>query len=110
MNPIPVPIFRARTRLQRLRGLLGDAALPAMHGMLLERCRAIHTFGMRRPIDVVFLTHDGRVLELRRGVGAGRIAFCGRASSVLELSGGDAWRLGLWPGCRVRLLDRGGWT
>jgi hypothetical protein len=46
------------------------------------------------------------VLELRRGVGAGRLAWCREAAGVLELAAGDAWRLGLWKGCRVLFIDQ----
>lgn len=107
-TPVTVPVRRARSPWARLRGLLGDAVLPPGHGLLLERCRAVHTVGMRRAIDVVFLSADGAVVDLRRGLGAGRVAVCGRAASVLELAAGDAWRLGLWTGCRVRCVDAEG--
>ena len=105
MNAVMVPVRRASTPWQRLRGLLGSAPLPPGHGLLLEHCRAVHTVGMRRAIDVVFVAGDGAVIELRRGLGAGRFAVCRRARSVLELGAGDAWRLGLWPGRRVRFVD-----
>jgi len=107
MSTVIVPVFRARSRWSRLRGLLGGVVLPAGHALLLEPCRAIHTVGMRRAIDVVFIARDGVVVDMRRGLGAGRFAFCAAASGVLELGAGDAWRLGLWRGCRVRLLDQG---
>lgn len=107
MNAIPVPVYRARTPWAKLRGLLGGSTLPAGHALLLERCRAVHTLGMRRAIDVVFVAADGAVLELRRGLGAGRVAVCPRAAATLELAAGDAWRLGLWPGCRVAFVERG---
>ncbi|MFM1987637.1 MAG: hypothetical protein RJA99_594 [Pseudomonadota bacterium] len=105
MNAVTIPVHRARSPWARLKGLLGDTPLPPGHGLLLERCRAIHTVGMRRAIDVVFLAGDGAVIDLRRGLGAGRIAACRRAAAVLELAAGDAWRLGLWTGCRVRCID-----
>lgn len=105
MSEIRVPVFRARTPWARMKGLLGAPALPPGHGLLLERCRAIHTIGMARAIDVVFVGADGSVVELRRGVGAGRFAACRRAVSVLELAAGDAWRLGLWRGARVAFVE-----
>jgi uncharacterized membrane protein (UPF0127 family) len=105
MTPIRVPVVRARTPWARLKGLLGAAPLPPGHGLLLERCRAVHTVGMRRAIDVVFVAADGGVVELRRGLGAGRVAACRRAASVLELAAGDAARLGLWRGRRVEFVE-----
>ena len=104
---IRVPVLEARTRWARLRGMLGGEPLPERHALLFDRCRAVHTVGMRRPIDVVFISAEGVVIDLRRGLGAGRVATCRGARSVLELAAGDAWRLGLWRGCRVRLENRG---
>jgi uncharacterized membrane protein (UPF0127 family) len=106
MNPVWVPVYRARTPWARFKGLLGHRALPSGCGLLFERCRAVHTLGMRRAIDVVFLGPEGRVVEMHRGMGAGRIAYCRKAQGVLELAAGDAWRLGLWTGCQVLLVDR----
>jgi uncharacterized membrane protein (UPF0127 family) len=106
MNPVLVPVVRARSPWARLKGLLGPRYLPSGCGLLLERCRAIHTLGMQRAIDVVFISESGRVLQLRRGLGAGRVAWCRHASRVLELDAGDAWRLGLWTGCRVLFVEQ----
>ena len=51
---------------ERMRGLLDARELNPRHAMLFERCRAVHTFGMRFPIDVVFLDRDLRVVDVRR--------------------------------------------
>jgi uncharacterized protein len=78
-----VPV--ATTRLSRLLGL---ALLPrsrAGGGLLLPRCRSVHTFGMRFPLDVLFLDAEGRVLDLRRAVPPGRVIRSPRAMAVLEL-------------------------
>jgi len=108
MNAIRVPVVRARTPWARLRGLLGAWRLPPGHGLLLERCRAVHTVGMARAIDVVFVGRDGVVLALVRGLGRWRFAGCRGAERVLELAAGDAWRLGLWRGCRVVFVETAG--
>jgi uncharacterized membrane protein (UPF0127 family) len=107
MNLIHVPVVRARSPWARLRGLLGVWRLPPGQGLLFERCRAVHTVGMRRAIDVVFVGGDGVVLDLRRGLGRCRFAFCSRAAMVIELAAGDAWRIGLRRGCRVAFIDAG---
>ena len=78
-----VPV--ASTRLSRLLGL---ALLPrrrAGAGLLIPRCRSVHTFGMRFRLDVLFLDGEGRVLELRRAAPPGRVLRCSVARSVLEL-------------------------
>ena len=50
---------------------------------------AIHTFAMRFAIDVLFVSKDGRVLKVRRGVRPGRIAAAWRAFAVIELPAGS---------------------
>ena len=68
--------------------LLGLALLPcgrAGAGLLIPRCRSVHTFGMRFALDLLFLDAQGRVIELRRGVPPGRVIRCPGAMSVLEL-------------------------
>lgn len=84
---VAVPVatgFRAR--------LLGLALLPrerAGPGLLLPRCRSIHTVGMRFPIDAVFLDRGG--VEIRRvRLRPMRVARERRAESVLELPVGSA--------------------
>jgi uncharacterized membrane protein (UPF0127 family) len=78
-----VPV--ATTRLSRLLGL---ALLPrelAGAGLLIPGCRSVHTFGMRFPLDLLFLDRQRRVIEIRRSVPAGRFFRCRRAATVLEL-------------------------
>ena len=51
----------ARTRRARSRGLLGRDGIEG--ALLLEPARAVHTLGMRFPIDVAFC--DGEMVVLR---------------------------------------------
>jgi uncharacterized protein len=75
-------VDEATTRRERVRGLRGRA--PGSHqAMLFERCRSVHTVGMRFPITVVFLDASWRVVRVER-TPAGRIVFCRRARHVLE--------------------------
>jgi trehalose synthase len=69
-------------RLLGLSHLDREAAGP---GLLIPRCASVHTFGMRFPLDLVFLDRGGRPLSFRRAVPPRRIAFERRASAVLEL-------------------------
>ena len=78
-----VPV--ATTLRSRLLGLSFLDRDQAGSGLLIARCRSVHTFGMRFALDLVFLDGEGAVVELRRGVPAGRVARCRRASQVLEL-------------------------
>jgi uncharacterized membrane protein (UPF0127 family) len=74
----------AGTRRSRLLGLALLRDLPAGTALLIPRCRSVHTFGMRFPIDVVFLDAAGRPLREVRGLRPGRVACCRGAAAVLE--------------------------
>lgn len=78
-----VPV--ALTRLSRLLGLALLDRVDAGPGLLLPRCRCVHTFGMRFDLDLVFLDEAGKVIELRRSVPPNRLVGSFRARSVLEL-------------------------
>lgn len=72
--------FRAR--------LLGLALLDraaAGPGLLIPRCAAVHTFGMRFPLDVYFLGPADEVLAVRRAVPPRRFVSQRGAVAVLEL-------------------------
>ena len=87
----------ATTRRARLLGLASldlDAAGP---GLLIPRCRSVHTFGMRFPLDVAFLDARGSVLERHQAVPPRRILGCRRAAAVAEMPsepGGEPGDLG----------------
>ena len=78
-----VPV--ATTLRARLLGLALLDPEEAGEGLLLPRCRGVHTFGMRFALDLVFLDRGGRVVGLRRGLPPSRFARCPGAEAVLEL-------------------------
>ena len=57
-------------------------------GVYLQPCRAIHTFGMRVRIDVVFV--DAQLNELKRvdAMRPHRMAMCWQATAAIELPAG----------------------
>ena len=81
-----VPV--ARGALARLLGLALLSRERAGPGLLIPRCSAIHSFGMRFPIDVVFLDGQGRPLRRISGLAPGRVAGCRGAAAVLEVAQG----------------------
>lgn len=93
--------FIARARMAhsfraRWTGLIGRSALGAREGLLLVPGGSIHTFGMRFPIDAVFLDRQLRVIALRRGIPSWRIAFAPAGTRlVLELRAGSIAETGL---------------
>jgi uncharacterized protein len=75
----------ATTWLSRLLGLALIDRDRAGAGLLIPRCRGVHTIGMRFRLDLLFFDREGRVVEICRDVPAGRFFRCRRAVSVLEL-------------------------
>ena len=108
--------FRAR-----LLGLAGLAAVEPGRALVIPRCRSVHTFGMRFPIDVAFVgwptaAPRGAVLALHEAVGAMRVQRLGgggvRGVAALEAPAGTLAALGVRPGTsllpvRGRLLTSG---
>jgi hypothetical protein len=78
-----VDILVARSPFRRLLGLALRRRPPA-HALLLPRCRSVHTFGMRFPLDLIWLDRDGRVLRVDEAVPPWRVRSCRGAAAVLE--------------------------
>ncbi|MFZ3207512.1 MAG: DUF192 domain-containing protein [Geobacteraceae bacterium] len=79
----------ADTLFLRLKGLLGRKALTAGEGLLIKPCKGVHTFGMRFPIDVVFLDKQNFVIACKKNMAPNRLTpVYPRAATVLELSAG----------------------
>lgn len=97
----------AASAAERMRGLLGRAAPTGSQGMLLLPCRLIHTFGMRYPIDVVYLGRDGKVLKISPALAPGRIDGHWGAHSVLEMGAGASARCGIARGAALPLAALG---
>lgn len=103
MNLIPARDFRAR-----LRGWLGRATPEAGEALWLYPCRAVHTLGMRFPIDVLFLDAQGRVLRVIHRLPPWRVSLHWAARSVVELPPGEARLRLLHVGSRLDLIAHGG--
>lgn len=83
---------------ERVRGLLGRNQLKDGEGLLITDCPSIHTFGMRYPIDIIFLNRDWQIRKLVSSLKPCRIAWSGGASMVIEMADGTLDKLGLAPG------------
>jgi uncharacterized membrane protein (UPF0127 family) len=99
-------VMAAESMLERMRGLLARPTLQRGEGMLLHSCNLVHTFGMRYPIDVVFIQRDGVVLKVTDALVPRRASGHVRADCVLELAAGEARRCGIAPGLRLPLAKR----
>lgn len=98
----------ARRFLQRLRGLLGTDRLPEGAGLWIEPGGSVHTFGMRYPIDVVFVDGGGCVLRVLPWLRPGRLGRAPRGCrAVLELPAGRTQRQPVSAGERL-VTERAG--
>ena len=88
----------ATTPGSRRKGLLGIREMKPGAGLWIAPCEAIHTFGMRIPIDVIFLDRCRRVRKLVPRLMPWRVAVCFAANSVLELRAGCIAETGLEMG------------
>jgi uncharacterized membrane protein (UPF0127 family) len=88
--PGGLTLVHASTGRARRRGLARLDSLPADHALLIPRCPAIHTFGMRFALDLIWLGKDGAVVRVDRDVGPLRMRACTRARSVVETLSGQA--------------------
>jgi uncharacterized membrane protein (UPF0127 family) len=86
----------AATARARLLGLAGLRARPPC-GLLLPRTRSVHTFGMRFPLDLVWLDARGRVVRIDLAVPPRRLRGCRSAGAVVELPSSEE-RAGPEPG------------
>jgi uncharacterized membrane protein (UPF0127 family) len=82
----------ARSARSRLLGLALREAAPDT-ALLLPRCRSVHTFGMRFPLDLVWLDAAGRVLAVEEGVRPWRVRVRRDAAAVVEAVAGNSGRI-----------------
>lgn len=73
-------------------GLLRHQTLPEGSAMLIAPSNAVHTFFMRFPIDVAFVTRDGRIVKTYASLKPWRMAAAFSAYAVVELPAGTLAR------------------
>ena len=88
----------ADTSAKRRTGLLKHTGLAPGEGLWIAPCEGVHTFGMKFPIDVLFLNKKKKILKARPDMVRGRIAFSLLAHSVLELPAGTLAETGTVAG------------
>ena len=90
-------LAEARSRAARMKGLAKLDEMPQRLALHIPRCRSVHTFTMRFPLDLIWLAGDGEVVRVDRAVPPRRLKFCFRGRSVVEANAGagDAFVAGL---------------
>ena len=63
----------ADTFMKRFIGLMGKKQLDPGSGLKIEPCSSIHTFNMKFPIDVLFLSERHEVLQIINGMKPGKV-------------------------------------
>lgn len=100
--------YDANTFRRRLRGLHGVPPLGPTDALIIRPCKAIHTFGIVRPIDVIFMNSSGTIIKLATVLP--RSCFlCLRGVVAVEMAAGTAVRLGLKVGQRF-IPSQGLWV
>ena len=98
-----LPLWTARTRRERNKGLLGTDGIDG--ALWITRCNWVHCLGMRHTIDVVYLTRRDKVAAVTP-LRPGRIGMPNlRAAAVLEMTRGEAARLGIRPGITLSAIS-----
>ena len=64
--------------------------MPASMALHIPKCRSVHTFTMRFPLDLIWLDREGRVVRVDENVPPRRVRTCVRARSVVETDAGAA--------------------
>lgn len=95
----------ANTTWRRMLGLLFRDNVKPDEGVWFPNCSTIHLFGMRVPLDVIFLDQDARVVRTHPHVERHRIVGCRGARSTIELGTGALSQHDVLIGDRLVLED-----
>lgn len=83
----------ATTYAQRRQGLLGRSSLEEGEGLIIRPCKGVHSFGMKFPIDVAYVSKGGKVIHIISPLLPNRLGpLTLRAAWVLELPQGSLLR------------------
>jgi uncharacterized protein len=85
----PLQLRRANTFFARAFGLFLCRRLDLNQGLVIEPCSSIHTFFMRRSVDVFFFDREKRFLKRLPRVLPWRVVFCRCAFYAVEFPGGS---------------------
>ncbi len=93
----------------RFMGLMGKSSLSENEALCFPNCNSIHTFFMRIPIDVLFLSREGRVVEILGSLSPWKMLLPRRGvKHTLEMKAGRAQGLGIQVGDQLEC--EGAWN
>ncbi|MBO0767405.1 MAG: DUF192 domain-containing protein [Solirubrobacterales bacterium] len=82
-------LIDAKTHKSRRRGLGGLESLPPEQALQIPTS-SVHTFSMKFPLDLIWLSRDGTVVRVDREIPRGKMRACFKAKSVIEVAAGHA--------------------
>ena len=86
----------AESFFQRLTGMLTRKFSDSLDGIVFRNCNAVHTFGMRFDIDVIFVDRTNRITEVYPDVKPWRTRSSGTSKAVtIELPSGSIAKFGI---------------
>lgn len=98
-------VRKADNFLTRLVGLLRRTSLGPEEALWLIPSKGVHTFGMRFPIDIIFLNEDKKVIHTVRDLAPNRISRLQlRSRSILELPQGAIQKSATAVGDQIEIL------
>lgn len=104
IGPAVLDVRETENGSERRQGLLGEEEAPDW-GLILRGAPLIHTFGMKFPIDILWI-RGGRVVKISSSVPHRRL-LGSLAWTCLELPAGESERLGIRKGDLVT-FSKGG--
>lgn len=86
-------VIVAESFKDKLLGLMNKKNID--YGLLIKRCKSIHTFFMLESIDVLLLDQDNRILMINRNVKPNRILIFNnkKRTNILELPNNSSLNL-----------------
>ena len=104
-QPVAERLETAFDSASRKKGLLGRDGLPPGVGLVIAPTNLVHTFAMRFPIDILFVSREGRVIKVRAAVSKRRVAGAWGGFAVIEMAAGSLEKSDTRPGDLLELRE-----
>lgn len=89
----------------RLKGLIGKKSIASDEALFFNKCSSVHMFGMRFPIDVIYLNHQLEIIKIENMLSPWSFSSFSKATSLVEVRAGQCQKLGLKVGDRLTLKE-----
>ncbi len=87
---------------ERFRGLMFAQSIPDSYGLLIKPCSQIHMMNMKFPLDIIYLSDDGTVINIDEDMQPWKIGHTVKNSAcVIEVNSGTCARREICIGDRL---------